>query len=99
MDIVLAERPFTEQDVLRLESAFLKEEQVDCPVTHHFGPGVYIREVLLPAEPDGLELGVVELEDGSPSLAMVLRRVYPGPATSTDISALGNWRAYRSGGV
>jgi hypothetical protein len=49
MDLVLTERPFTEQDVLRLESAFLKEEQVDCPVTHHFGPGVYIREVLLPA--------------------------------------------------
>lgn len=49
MDIVLAERPFTEQDVLHLESAFLKEEQVDCPVTHHFGPGVYIREVVLPA--------------------------------------------------
>jgi quercetin dioxygenase-like cupin family protein len=48
MDIVLAERPFTEQDVLRLESAFLKEEQVDCPVTHHFGPGVYIREVIMP---------------------------------------------------
>lgn len=49
MNLVLAERPFTEQDVLRLESAFLKEEQVDCPVTHHFAPGVYIREVLLPA--------------------------------------------------
>jgi hypothetical protein len=48
MDIVLAERPFTEQDVLHLESAFLKEEQVDCPVTHHFGPGVYIREVVMP---------------------------------------------------
>lgn len=48
MDIVLAERPFTEQDVLHLESAFLKEEQVDCPVTHHFGPGVYIREVIMP---------------------------------------------------
>lgn len=41
-------KPFTQQDVLRLESAFLKGEQVDCPVTHHFGPGVYIREVLMP---------------------------------------------------
>lgn len=24
-------------------------EPVDCPVTHHFGPGVYIRECFLPA--------------------------------------------------
>lgn len=32
-----------------LEGAALKEEQVDCPVTHKFGPGIYIREVFLPA--------------------------------------------------
>lgn len=54
MNLALAEAPlvgraFTENDVLRLEEAFLQEEQVGCPVTHHFGPGVYIREVLLPA--------------------------------------------------
>lgn len=24
-------------------------EPVDCPVTHHFGPGVYIRECFMPA--------------------------------------------------
>ena len=41
--------PFTETDVEKLEAAFLKEEQSDCPVRHHFGPGVYIREVTLPA--------------------------------------------------
>ena len=23
--------------------------QVDCPVTHHFGPSIYIREVVMPA--------------------------------------------------
>ena len=40
--------PFDEADVERLEAAFLKEEQADCPVQHHFGPGVYIREVVLP---------------------------------------------------
>jgi len=28
--------------------ALLKKPQVDCPVIHHFGPGVYIREVTLP---------------------------------------------------
>lgn len=33
----------------KLERDFMKREQVDCPVTHHFGPGVCIREVKLPA--------------------------------------------------
>jgi gamma-glutamylcyclotransferase (GGCT)/AIG2-like uncharacterized protein YtfP len=55
-----------------------------------------LREVLLPAEPDGLELGVIELADGSGSFAMVLRRPRPDLPT-TDISALGSWRAYREG--
>lgn len=32
-----------------LEGAMLAQEQVDCPVTHHFGPGIYIREVAIPA--------------------------------------------------
>ena len=54
-----------------------------------------LREVLLPGEPDGLELGVVELADGSGSLAMVLRREYPALPELTDISELGSWRAYR----
>ncbi|HEY3090133.1 MAG TPA: gamma-glutamylcyclotransferase [Jatrophihabitantaceae bacterium] len=53
-----------------------------------------LRDVLLPGEPDGLELGVIELADGSGALAMVLRRPRPSLAT-TDISALGSWRAYR----
>lgn len=53
-----------------------------------------LREVLLPAEPAGLELGVIELADGSGSFAMVLRRPRPD-ITTTDISALGSWRAYR----
>ena len=53
-----------------------------------------LREVLLPAEPDGLELGVIELADGSGSLAMVLRRPAPDVRT-TDISALGSWRAHQ----
>lgn len=53
-----------------------------------------LREVLLPAEPAGLELGVIELEDGSASLAMVLRRVYAGPESLRDISELGSWRRY-----
>jgi hypothetical protein len=27
----------------------LKQPQIDCPVTHHFGPSIYIREVVMPA--------------------------------------------------
>lgn len=32
-----------------LEDHMLDLPQVECPVAHHFGPGVYIREVTLPA--------------------------------------------------
>lgn len=32
-----------------LESRMLDFPQVECPVVHHFGPGIYIREVTLPA--------------------------------------------------
>ena len=32
----------------QVEAAFLDQPQADCPVTHRFGPGIYIREVLLP---------------------------------------------------
>jgi hypothetical protein len=54
-----------------------------------------LREVLLPGEPDGLELGVIELADGSGSLAMILRREYPELPPCKDISELASWRAYR----
>lgn len=33
----------------RVESHLLDLPQVECPVVHHFGPGIYIREVTLPA--------------------------------------------------
>lgn len=33
----------------KLESHMLELPQVECPVVHHFGPGIYIREVTLPA--------------------------------------------------
>ena len=54
-----------------------------------------LREVLLPGEPDGLELGVIELADGSGSLAMILRREYPALPELTDISESARWRAHR----
>jgi gamma-glutamylcyclotransferase (GGCT)/AIG2-like uncharacterized protein YtfP len=53
------------------------------------------REVLLPAEPAGLELGVIELADGTGSFAMILRHEHTRSDELTDISALGSWRDYQ----
>lgn len=36
-------------NIEQLEVAMLDLPQVECPVIHHFGPGIYIREVTLPA--------------------------------------------------
>ena len=56
-----------------------------------------LRDHLMPAEPDELELGVIELADGTACLATVLRKEYAGTEGLTDISAVGDWRAYLSG--
>ncbi len=37
------------EEVEKLESYMLTLRQVECPVVHHFGPGIYIREVTIPA--------------------------------------------------
>jgi len=37
------------EKVERLQEALLQMPQVDCPVVHRFGPGIYIREVSIPA--------------------------------------------------
>lgn len=37
------------KQINELEKLMVKEEQVDCPVTHRFGPGTYVREVFMPA--------------------------------------------------
>jgi hypothetical protein len=55
-----------------------------------------LRDVLLPAEPPELELGVIELADGSSVLGMILRRPCPALDDLTDITAFGGWRAYLS---
>lgn len=39
----------TPDELEQLESHMLDLPQVECPVVHHFGPGIYIREVTLPA--------------------------------------------------
>ncbi len=33
----------------RLEARLLQEPQVDCPIKHSFAPGVYMREIFMPA--------------------------------------------------
>ena len=55
-----------------------------------------LRDDLLPAEPPELELGVIELADGSSALGMILRRACPALDHLTDITAYGGWRAYLS---
>lgn len=36
-------------DILKLENELLAKDQADCPVVHHFGEGIYMREVFLKA--------------------------------------------------
>jgi hypothetical protein len=56
-----------------------------------------IRDRFIPAEPPELELGVVELEDGSSALVVVVRAgVYASGEGLKDISEYGGWRAYRA---
>jgi hypothetical protein len=54
-----------------------------------------VRDEFLPVEPPELELGVVELADGSASLAVVLRAEVHARGTGlVDISDYGGWRSY-----
>jgi hypothetical protein len=47
--LFVAKKQITENKIQLLEQEFLQHPQVDCPVVHRFGPGLYIREVTLPA--------------------------------------------------
>jgi hypothetical protein len=54
-----------------------------------------VRDEFLPVEPAELELGVIELADGSASLAVVLRpEVHARGTGLVDISEHGGWRAW-----
>lgn len=75
------------------------------PAMHESGTGSVVGEVydlpltvlrdhLLPAEPPELEIGVIELEDGSACLATVLRSSYLDSPELVDITSIGDWRAY-----
>jgi hypothetical protein len=54
-----------------------------------------VRDEFLPVEPPELELGVIELDDGSAALAVVLRPdVHARGTRLVDISDYGGWRAW-----
>jgi len=53
-----------------------------------------LRDRLLPAEPPELELGIIELDDGSGSLAMRLRAEVLETPGVIDISDQGGWLNY-----
>ena len=56
-----------------------------------------IRDKFIPSEPPELELSVVELDDGSAALVVMLRATaYASGAGLTDISEHARWRTYRA---
>ena len=56
-----------------------------------------VRDGFMPVEPPELELAVIELEDGSASLAVALRHeVHARGEGLIDISDSGGWRAYQA---
>lgn len=50
---------------------------------------------VLPGEPPELELGMIELSDGSPVFSMVLREIHRNDADVREISEFGGWRNYK----
>ncbi|KJS54360.1 hypothetical protein VM98_19600 [Streptomyces rubellomurinus subsp. indigoferus] len=54
----------------------------------------HLRDVILPGEPRELELGVIELEDGSACLSMLLARGEAERGVHREITHHGGWRAY-----
>jgi hypothetical protein len=55
-----------------------------------------LRDRLLPAEPPELELGIIELDDGSGSLSMCMRADAVHSDGVVDISDRGGWLSYLS---
>ncbi|MFD0350059.1 hypothetical protein ACFQ0M_36590 [Kitasatospora aburaviensis] len=54
----------------------------------------HLRDVVLPGEPRELELGVIELADGSACLSMLLARGEAERGVHREITHHGGWRAY-----
>ena len=49
MNAVAEQRGLATDKINALYKDLLTRPQTDCPVTHHFGPSLYIREVVMPA--------------------------------------------------
>jgi gamma-glutamylcyclotransferase (GGCT)/AIG2-like uncharacterized protein YtfP len=76
----------------------VSEGGVSVPGELYEVPLDVIRDRFIPAEPPELELSVVELEDGSSAMVVILREVaYEAGTGLLDISERGGWRAYRAG--
>jgi hypothetical protein len=46
---VAVDRDTFRDSILQLQEVFGAYDQVDCPLKHHFAPGVYAREISVPA--------------------------------------------------
>ncbi|GAA3605913.1 gamma-glutamylcyclotransferase [Kineosporia mesophila] len=57
-------------------------------------PYLMLAHELLPREPEELELGIIELADGTGSLSMRMRETALEAPGVVDISDAGGWRAY-----
>ena len=76
------------------------ERGVSVPGELYALPLEAVRDEFMPVEPPELELAVIELADGSASLAVQLRpEVHAGGHGLVDISDRGGWRAYRASRV
>jgi len=72
------------------------QDGVSVPGELYDVPLTTIRDQFIPAEPAELELSVIELADGAPALAVVLRREVLNAPELVDISDEGGWRDYQS---
>lgn len=59
--LLLQELTPARERVDRLEASMLELPQVECPVRHHFAPGIYAREISIPA--GTVVVGVVHKTD------------------------------------
>lgn len=46
---VFDQQTVTRDQILALQESMMGYEQVECPVKHHFAPGLYAREITMPA--------------------------------------------------
>ena len=74
----------------------VSEGGVSVPGELYALPLAAVRDEFMPVEPPELELAVIELDDGSASLAVALRpEVHARGERLVDISDHGGWRAYQ----